>query len=197
MADGFRFSLKVGFHYGRLWMRHFSGNPGDFINALGRAGGFADFRHRRRYWNRRFGLDFRFAALRGFILDQAAFDVGALLAHFDAHGFDLSSRATRHLDFAVGFPFERDFPGLGHTWRRQVTVTLAQVRQQIQLLFFRDRRIRSSDGNACLGKLLQQTICRYADHRRKLFDRYVRHSIPPGRANPTARSSKTKARAPS
>jgi hypothetical protein len=77
----------------------------------------------------------------------------------------------------MGFTLERNFPGFGRVLPWSVTMTFAQMRQQIQLLFFRNRRVRPSDRNACLGKLLQQTIGGYAHHCGKLLDRYVRHRL--------------------
>ena len=95
---------------------------------------------------------------------------------------------------------ERDSLGLSYCllgW--SVTMTLAQMRQQIQFLLFRNRHFRAINRNASFGKLFQQAIHRYADDRRKLLDRYIRHLPPPDRARLpfTARHSKTKAPAPS
>ena len=145
------------------------------------------------YLDRTLGL----AAAGNLFLHQTALDISTFLTYLDANDLDLPGRTAAHLDFAMRLALERDFLGLDHSLDQPVAMTLAQVRQQIHFLLFRDRGIGPGDRDAGLGELFQQAIHRYADDRRKLFDRYIRHLPPPRRAHPTARSSKTKALAPS
>jgi hypothetical protein len=81
--DGFFRNWVASHHFSQSRL-HFLQNTGSFLDRFRQAARFARLHNGGNRQDEGFGLDLRLATARRLILDQAAFDISPLLAHFDA-----------------------------------------------------------------------------------------------------------------
>src|SRR5450631_2373417 len=116
-----------------------------------------------------------FLLMARLILKDFALHVGALAAHLDIHRSRTALRACEfqlRLRFAAQRNLARRCIALGLV----VTVTAAQVRQQLMLGVFADHVFSAVDFDAGLIQLLQQPIDRNLQHLSELSDGYICHT---------------------
>ncbi len=116
-----------------------------------------------------------FLLLAGLLLEDVAFDVGALLTHLDVDRARPALVAAE-LELARRLAVQRDLARRGLA-RILAAVRLAKMRQQLELRVLADDVVGAADLDAGFVELNQQAIDRYLEYLREIRDGHFRHQL--------------------